>query len=100
MAYEEPGDANKITLATIHGAKGLEFGVVFIVGLEEGIFPHARSLEDGLSIEEERRLCYVGITRAKELLYMTCAENRRTDKGYKKNDVSRFIREIDLRNNN
>ncbi|MHB1692600.1 MAG: ATP-dependent helicase [bacterium] len=93
-------DANKITLATIHGAKGLEFSVVFITGLEEGIFPHARSLEDGLSIEEERRLCYVGITRAKELLYMTCAENRRMDKGYKKNDVSRFVREIDLRNNN
>jgi DNA helicase-2/ATP-dependent DNA helicase PcrA len=71
-----------------------------MVGMEENIFPHAKSLGDGLSVEEERRLCYVGITRAKDLLYMTCAENRKTDKGYKHNDISRFVKEIDLRNNN
>jgi DNA helicase-2/ATP-dependent DNA helicase PcrA len=91
---------NKVTLATIHAAKGLEFSVVFMVGMEENIFPHAKSLGDDLAIEEERRLCYVGITRAKDLLYMTCAENRRTDKGIKENDISRFIKEIDLKNNN
>ena len=90
----------KVTLATIHAAKGLEFSVVFMVGMEENIFPHAKSLGDGLSVEEERRLCYVGITRAKDLLYMTCAENRKTEMGYKHNDISRFIKEIDLKNNN
>ena len=97
---KDGNENNKVTLATIHAAKGLEFPVVFMVGLEENIFPHAKSLGDGLAIEEERRLCYVGITRAKDLLYMTLAENRKTEKGYKRNDVSRFIKEIDLRNNN
>ena len=96
----EKEEIDKVTLATIHAAKGLEFSVVFMVGMEENIFPHAKSLGDGLSVEEERRLCYVGITRAKELLYMTCAENRKTDKGYKQNKISRFIKEIDLKNNN
>ncbi|RZV40219.1 MAG: hypothetical protein EVJ48_01635 [Candidatus Acidulodesulfobacterium acidiphilum] len=96
----EKEETDKVTLATIHAAKGLEFAVVFMVGMEENIFPHAKSLGDGLSVEEERRLCYVGITRAKELLYMTCAENRKTEKGYKHNDISRFVKEIDLRNNN
>jgi DNA helicase-2/ATP-dependent DNA helicase PcrA len=93
-------ETNKVTLATIHAAKGLEFSVVFMVGMEENIFPHAKSLGDELAIEEERRLCYVGITRAKDLLYMTCAETRKTDKGNKENNMSRFIKEIDLRNNN
>ena len=93
-------ETDKVTLATIHAAKGLEFSVVFMVGMEENIFPHARSLGDELAIEEERRLCYVGITRAKDLLYMTCAEIRKTDKGNKENDISRFVKEIDLRNNN
>ena len=93
-------ETDKVTLATIHAAKGLEFSVVFVVGMEENIFPHAKSLGDDLAIEEERRLCYVGITRAKDLLYMTCSEKRKTDKGNKENDISRFIKEIDLRNNN
>ena len=96
----EKEETDKVTLATIHAAKGLEFSVVFMVGMEENIFPHAKSLGDGLSVEEERRLCYVGITRAKDLLYMTCAENRKTEMGYKHNDISRFIKEIDLKNNN
>ena len=69
-------DGEEVTLMTIHSAKGLEFTVVFLVGMEEGIFPHTNSLleEDGL--EEERRLCYVGITRAKERLYITNAKRR------------------------
>ena len=92
-------EESKVTLSTIHGAKGLEFKIVFVVGLEENVFPHVKATEE-LEIEEERRLCYVGITRAQELLYMTCAKKRNADKGYKENKVSRFIREIDLRSNN
>jgi DNA helicase-2/ATP-dependent DNA helicase PcrA len=66
-----------VTLMTLHAAKGLEFRVVFIAGLEEGLFPLSRSLENPLELEEERRLFYVGITRAKERLYLSCARNRR-----------------------
>lgn len=85
---------NAVTLMTLHAAKGLEFGVVFIVGMEEGLFPHSRSLFDLQQLEEERRLCYVGITRAKEILYLTYA-GRRLFFGQKtSNPPSRFIIDI------
>lgn len=83
-----------VTLMTLHAAKGLEFPIVTIVGMEEGIFPHSRSLLDREEIEEERRLCYVGITRAKEKLYLTYA-NRRLFFGTRtQNMISRFIADI------
>lgn len=65
---------NAITLMTMHSAKGLEFKVVFLVGMEEGIMPHSMSMNEASELEEERRLCYVGITRAKERLYITNAK--------------------------
>ena len=70
------GAADGLTLMTLHAAKGLEFPVVFMVGMEEGVFPHSRSLWDEGELEEERRLCYVGMTRAMERLYLTCARQR------------------------
>lgn len=83
-----------VTLMTLHAAKGLEFPAVAIVGMEEGIFPHSRALMEREEIEEERRLCYVGITRAKEKLYLTYA-NRRLFFGTRtQNTISRFIAEI------
>ncbi len=88
-------DGDEITLMTIHGAKGLEFDVVFLVGLEEGIFPHSNSFNEEDGIEEERRLCYVGITRAKEILYITNARRRLLYGQTKENPVSRFVKEID-----
>ena len=69
-------DNDKFTLMTLHSAKGLEFPVVFLAGMEEGLFPHSRSLMDDEQMEEERRLCYVGITRAKQILYLTGAKTR------------------------
>ncbi|MGK7931744.1 MAG: DNA helicase PcrA [Microcystaceae cyanobacterium] len=66
----------KVSLMTLHSAKGLEFPVVFLVGLEQGLFPHTRSLNDPLSLEEERRLCYVGVTRTQEQLFLTYAKER------------------------
>jgi len=83
-----------VTLMTLHAAKGLEFPIVFIVGMEEGLFPHSRSLMDREELEEERRLCYVGLTRAKEKLYLTYA-NRRLFFGTRtQNMISRFIADI------
>jgi DNA helicase-2/ATP-dependent DNA helicase PcrA len=79
---------------TLHSAKGLEFPVVFITGFEEGIFPHSRSLNSGEELEEERRLCYVGMTRAKERLYLTYAWRRNLNGNTLFNSVSRFISEI------
>lgn len=83
-----------VTVMTLHSAKGLEFPVVFITGFEEGIFPHSRSLNSGEELEEERRLCYVGMTRAKERLYLTYAWRRNLNGNTLFNSVSRFISEI------
>ena len=89
-------DASKgsIILMTMHAAKGLEFPIVFIVGLEEGIFPHSRSLAEPEEMEEERRLAYVGITRAEEKLYLTCAQSRTLFGRSSFNMPSRFLQEI------
>ena len=83
-----------VTLMTVHNAKGLEFPAVFMVGMEEGLFPHNRSLTDSSEIEEERRLCYVGLTRAKEKLYLTCAWLRSTYGAPNYMMQSRFLKEI------
>ncbi len=87
-------EEDSVTLMTLHSAKGLEFPVVFLVGLEEGIFPGTRSLGEPKELEEERRLCYVGITRAKNNLYLTCAKRRTIFGSTSCNQVSRFVREI------
>ncbi len=89
---DETNDA--VTLMTLHSAKGLEFPVVFLIGMEEGIFPHSRSLMDEEEMEEERRLAYVGITRAEEELYLTNAHMRTLYGRTNMNPVSRFIDEI------
>ena len=83
-----------VQLMTLHSAKGLEFPIVFIAGMEEGLFPHKMSLEEPGRLEEERRLAYVGITRAMRQLYITCAETRRLYGAETYNKVSRFVREI------
>lgn len=90
--YEHGEEA--VTLMTVHNAKGLEFPVVFIVGLEEGLFPHQRSMYSEDEIEEERRLCYVGITRAREKLYLTHAFSRTRFGDVKYQAPSRFLSEI------
>jgi len=83
-----------VQLMTMHSVKGLEFPLVFLVGMEEGLFPHQRSSEEPGRMEEERRLCYVGITRAREQLVVTSAEVRRLFGGESYNMLSRFVREI------
>jgi len=83
-----------IKLMTVHTAKGLEFKVVFIAGMEEGIFPHMMSITEGRGVEEERRLAYVAITRARQLLYLTCAQQRSLYGSSSANPVSRFATEI------
>ncbi|RPF50678.1 DNA helicase PcrA [Aquisalibacillus elongatus] len=85
---------DKVTLMTLHSAKGLEFPIVFLIGLEENIFPHSRSLFDEEEMEEERRLAYVGITRAEQFLYMTYASSRTFFGRRQSNQPSRFIDEI------
>ena len=85
---------DKITLMTLHGAKGLEFPVVFLVGLSDGLFPSALSLGDDEEIEEERRLCYVGITRAEEELYLSSAKNRMVNGQTQYFKISRFFEDI------
>ncbi|GAB6066855.1 DNA helicase II [Methylothermus subterraneus] len=87
-------NADSVQLMTLHAAKGLEFPLVFIVGMEEGLFPSLQSLEDSARLEEERRLCYVGITRAMEQLYLTYAECRRLYGREVYPRPSRFVREI------
>jgi DNA helicase-2/ATP-dependent DNA helicase PcrA len=82
-----------VTLMTLHSAKGLEFPVVFLTGLEEGVFPHVRSMESEEELEEERRLFYVGVTRAKERLFLSYALHRRLH-GYGLGELSRFLLEI------
>jgi DNA helicase-2/ATP-dependent DNA helicase PcrA len=86
-------EAGGVTLMTLHSAKGLEFSVVFLTGMEEGVFPHSRSMDDPEELEEERRLCYVGITRAKQRLVLSYALHRRSQ-GYAAGEPSRFLREI------
>jgi DNA helicase-2/ATP-dependent DNA helicase PcrA len=83
-----------VQLMTMHSAKGLEFPLVFLCGMEDGLFPHQRSIADANGLEEERRLCYVGITRAKETLYITYAEQRRLHGMDSFSQPSRFIAEI------
>jgi DNA helicase-2/ATP-dependent DNA helicase PcrA len=83
-----------VNLMTLHCAKGLEFPIVFIVGCEEGIFPHAKSLIDKTQMEEERRLCYVGMTRAKEALYLLFAGKRLLYGNIAVNPPSRFLSDL------
>ncbi len=90
--YDE--ESSSVTLMTLHNAKGLEFPVVFIIGMEDGVFPHYRSMGDGAQLEEERRLAYVGITRARERLYLTHAWSRSLFGQTSYNPPSRFLAEI------
>ncbi|MFA7659056.1 MAG: UvrD-helicase domain-containing protein [Candidatus Gastranaerophilaceae bacterium] len=86
--------SNNVTLMTLHSAKGLEFPVVFLAGLEEGIFPHQRTFASASELEEERRLMYVGVTRAEETLYLSSAKRRQMWGEYKYYNSSRFLEEI------
>jgi len=89
-----PDKADTVTLITLHQAKGLEFPVVFIVGMEEGILPHYRSIDDAAQLEEERRLCYVGITRAQKKVYLVRAFRRHLMGSSAVNKPSRFLKDI------
>jgi len=91
-SYDRSQDA--VTLMTLHNAKGLEFPVVFMVGMEEGLFPHINSMMEPQELEEERRLCYVGMTRAQKRLYLTCATSRMLYGAIQSNPPSRFVSEI------
>src|SRR5438309_1578234 len=94
-ADEEQGAREaRVWMLTLHSAKGLEFPVVILAGLEEGLFPHSRSAEDDEELEEERRLCYVGMTRARSRLVLTGAARRRVFGEYKSSEPSRFIDEV------
>lgn len=90
--YDSNADA--VTLMTLHASKGLEFTTVFLTGMEEGLFPHLRALEDDSQMDEERRLCYVGMTRARKRLYLTLARQRIVHGGLTATVPSRFLREI------
>ena len=92
-SYEE--EASEVTLMTLHAAKGLEFPVVFLVGMEEGVFPLSRAMMEEAELEEERRLAYVGITRAEEALYLTNALSRTLYGKTQYNRPSRFVSEIE-----
>ncbi len=91
---DEQGKKDAVNMMTLHAAKGLEFKVVFMVGMEEGLFPHSRSMMDKNELEEERRLCYVGMTRAKEKLFLTYSRKRLFFGQKTTNIVSRFILEL------
>ena len=92
---EEQGARDaRVWMMTLHSAKGLEFPVVILAGLEEGLFPHSRSSEDEEELEEERRLCYVGMTRARSRLVLTGAARRRVFGEYQSSEPSRFIDEV------
>jgi DNA helicase-2/ATP-dependent DNA helicase PcrA len=84
----------RVWLMTLHAAKGLEFPLVMIAGMEEGLFPHARSVDDEDELEEERRLCYVGMTRAQSRLVLTSAVRRRVFGEYQASEPSRFLAEV------
>lgn len=90
----EADQTNSLTLMTVHSSKGLEFDQVFLVGLEEGIFPHSRSIFDPLELEEERRLCYVALTRARQHLHLSYARRRMFFGGTPSGKTSRFVSEI------
>lgn len=90
-------EGNAVTLMTLHASKGLEFPVVFMIGMEETVFPSSRSLYDAFQMEEERRLCYVGMTRAREELYMIYASGRMLYGGVQHNPPSRFLSEVDAK---
>jgi DNA helicase-2/ATP-dependent DNA helicase PcrA len=94
MTEADDDRGGKVTLITLHSAKGLEFPVVFMIAMEEGVLPHVRSFDDPAQMEEERRLCYVGITRAKERLYLLRAFRRYGNGMSQHNPPSRFLREI------
>jgi DNA helicase-2/ATP-dependent DNA helicase PcrA len=94
LTAEEGAQKDRVTLMTLHSAKGLEFPVVFLTGLEEGVFPHSRSLDDPGQLEEERRLAYVGITRAMDRLYISHAQRRMVYGQWKPSISSRFLREL------
>jgi DNA helicase-2/ATP-dependent DNA helicase PcrA len=89
-------ESDAVVLMTLHAAKGLEFDTVFMVGMEEGLLPHSRSLSDDSEMEEERRLCYVGMTRAKRNLFMTYARTRKIFGSIQANSESRFLSDIPL----
>lgn len=87
-------EIEKVTLMTLHNSKGLEFPIVFLIGMEEGIFPSYQSIGESKELEEERRLCYVGITRAKDRVFLTCSKTRTLFGRTTSNKISRFIEEI------
>ena len=91
---ENDPEQSSVTLMTLHSAKGLEYPVVFLIGLEDGVFPHVRSLGDPDELEEERRLCYVGITRAEQRLYLCHAWSRMMFGSTDYRPPSRFLDEI------
>ncbi len=95
-SVDEAKDDNRVSLMTLHAAKGLEFPIVFLVGLEEGILPHFKSLDSTADTEEERRLCYVGVTRAKQKLFLTTALRRTKFGSFNTTRPSRFLSEMQI----
>ena len=96
MDENKEEDMNHISLMTIHAAKGLEFPIVFVAGCEEGILPHKNSVGSDKQIEEERRLMYVAMTRAKEHLLISHAQERKKTGSYETSKVSRFLKELPI----